>query len=80
MMENGKIISLWPRKVTDGKKYVGESENGIISGRGEMTWPTGEKYIGDFKDFKHHGGEFSHSLRDVNMSVSFEMERDTVAG
>ncbi len=39
----------------DGRRYVGEFQNGIRTGRGLMTFPDGTKYLGDWHDDKPHG-------------------------
>ena len=62
--------------LTDGRRYVGEFENGIRSGRGLMTFPDGTKYLGDWQKDKPYGqgtlssagkfeyaGEFNNGVR-----------------
>jgi SH3-like domain-containing protein len=62
--------------LTDGRRYVGEFENGIRSGRGLMTFPDGTKYLGDWQNDKPYGqgtlssagkfeyaGEFNNGVR-----------------
>ena len=31
-------------------RYVGDMVGGRMEGRGEMTWPGGDKYIGDWSN------------------------------
>jgi SH3-like domain-containing protein len=39
----------------DGRRYVGEFQDGIRTGRGLMTFPDGTKYLGDWQNDKPHG-------------------------
>ena len=39
----------------DGRRYVGEFQNGVRTGRGLMTFPDGTRYLGDWRDDKPHG-------------------------
>ncbi|MBF0162647.1 MAG: DUF2846 domain-containing protein [Magnetococcales bacterium] len=39
---------------SDGSKYFGDTKNGIMHGKGELTFPGG-RYVGDFVDGKFHG-------------------------
>lgn len=61
----------------DGRRYVGEFQNGIRNGRGLMTFPDGTKYLGDWLNDKPHGqgtlssigkfeyaGEFANGVRE----------------
>jgi len=61
----------------DGRRYVGEFNNGIRTGRGLMIFPDGTKYLGDWKNDKPHGqgtlsavgkfeyaGEFANGVRE----------------
>jgi SH3-like domain-containing protein len=60
----------------DGRKYVGEFDDGVRSGQGLMTFPDGTKYIGSWQNDKPHGqgklslinkyeykGEFKNGVR-----------------
>jgi SH3-like domain-containing protein len=61
----------------DGRRYVGEFQDGIRTGRGLMTFPDGTKYLGDWQSDKPHGqgtlssmgkfeyaGEFANGVRE----------------
>jgi len=61
----------------DGRRYVGEFQDGIRTGRGLMTFPDGTKYLGDWQNDKPHGqgtlssagkfeyaGEFANGVRE----------------
>jgi len=61
----------------DGRRYVGEFQDGIRTGRGLMTFPDGTKYLGDWRSDKPHGqgilssvgkfeyvGEFAKGVRE----------------
>ena len=39
----------------DGRRYVGEFQDGIRTGRGLMTFPDGTRYLGDWQDDKPNG-------------------------
>ena len=39
----------------NGESYKGEWRNGVIHGKGERTWSTGAKYIGDFVEEMRSG-------------------------
>jgi SH3-like domain-containing protein len=39
----------------DGRRYVGEFQDGIRTGRGLMMFPDGTKYLGDWQNDKPHG-------------------------
>jgi len=39
----------------DGRRYVGEFQEGIRTGRGLMMFPDGTKYLGDWQNDKPHG-------------------------
>jgi SH3-like domain-containing protein len=41
--------------LSDGRRYVGEFQDGIRTGRGLMTFPDGTRYLGDWQDDKPHG-------------------------
>jgi len=47
-----------PKKRTvtlpDGRKYVGELQNGKYHGQGIATWPDGRKYVGGFRNNARH--------------------------
>ena len=66
----------------DGRRYVGEFQDGIRTGRGLMTFPDGTKYLGDWQNDKPHGqgtlssvgkfeyaGEFANGVREGQGSL-----------
>jgi len=58
-----------PKKRTvtlpDGRKYVGELQNGKYHGQGIATWPDGRKYVGGFRNNARHCNDppFSAQVR-----------------
>ena len=62
--------------LSDGRKYVGEFQEGVRTGRGMMTYPDGAKYVGDWQNDEPNGkgtlilvdkfeytGEFANGVR-----------------
>merc|ERR1719506_227701 len=44
----------------DGRKFVGQWQQGHITGQGRMSWPNGSEYCGDYvRDSKHGNGTFT---------------------
>jgi SH3-like domain-containing protein len=41
--------------LSDGRKYVGEFQEGVRTGRGMMTYPDGAKYVGDWQNDEPNG-------------------------
>lgn len=52
---HGPGILTWP----DGRRYVGQFNQGLFHGDAIMEWPDGRRYVGQYKNNKKHGeGEF----------------------
>mmetsp|Transcript_30875 Transcript_30875/g.54395 ORF Transcript_30875/g.54395 Transcript_30875/m.54395 type:complete len:328 (+) Transcript_30875:51-1034(+) len=53
---HGPGILTWP----DGRRYVGQFNEGLFHGDAIMEWPDGRRYVGQYKNNKKHGeGEFA---------------------
>ncbi len=50
-----KVTSTPVATLPDGGEYIGEMNNGVLQGYGEMTWPDGMHYKGYFKNGLFHG-------------------------
>mgnify|MGYP000353734862 CR=1 FL=1 len=37
-------------RISEGIKYTGEALDGLPHGKGTMTYPDGQVYVGEFKD------------------------------
>ena len=44
-----------------GSYYIGEFKGGLINGQGTFCWPDGKKYVGEWKQAKHHGKGIEYS-------------------
>jgi hypothetical protein len=51
--------------VSRREKYIGEYAYGLMNGKGEYTYASGDKYVGEFKDNKFNGqGTYAHANGD----------------
>ncbi len=59
-------------------KFEGDILNGVPNGQGTLTWPNGQKYVGEFKDGKEMVKEHSLGLMDKSMLGNSRTVQDMV--